>query len=110
MNHLLQYLWHRVGDGKWSFLMTLNGALAGMVSAIYSVIFETQANPCRSPSVPGAMCTSLGLPWWSELGLDSASSVSTLSCSSKCSGDNIVWINFTPKLSKVLNHPIWAIR
>jgi len=29
---LTKYLWHRVGDGKWSFLMTLNGALAGMVS------------------------------------------------------------------------------
>ena len=26
-----KFLWHRVGDGKWSFLMTLNGALAGMV-------------------------------------------------------------------------------
>merc|ERR1719336_3136216 len=27
-----KFLWHRVGDGKWSFLMTLNGALAGMVA------------------------------------------------------------------------------
>ena len=38
--HLLQYLWHRVGDGKWSFLMTLNGALAGMVSDMLKNIFE----------------------------------------------------------------------
>jgi Amt family ammonium transporter len=29
---LTKFLWHRVGDGKWSFLMTLNGALAGMVA------------------------------------------------------------------------------
>merc|ERR1712012_929655 len=26
------FLWHHVGDGKWSFLMTLDGALAGMVA------------------------------------------------------------------------------
>jgi len=29
---LTKFVWHRVGDGRWSFLMTINGALAGMVS------------------------------------------------------------------------------
>ena len=37
-NILGQFLWHRVGDGKWSFLMTLNGALAGMVGDVTNLL------------------------------------------------------------------------
>ena len=37
-NILCQFLWHRVGDGKWSFLMTLNGALAGMVGDVTNLL------------------------------------------------------------------------
>ena len=38
-NILCQFLWHRVGDGKWSFLMTLNGALAGMVGDVTNLLY-----------------------------------------------------------------------
>ena len=38
-NILCQFLWHRVGDGKWSFLMTLNGALAGMVGDVTNHLY-----------------------------------------------------------------------
>ena len=41
MQHsFFQFLWHRVGDGKWSFLMTLNGALAGMVGRVNNFLFH----------------------------------------------------------------------
>ena len=36
LNIILQFLWNKTG--KWSFLMTLNGALAGMVIIIIVVV------------------------------------------------------------------------
>ena len=67
--------------------MTLNGALAGMVSDALKndfpfMIFERE-KCSRCPSVLAATFMNPGLPSWSELGVASASSVSTLSCSSK---------------------------
>ena len=73
--------------------MTLNGALAGMVSDTLKndfpfIIFERE-KCSRCPSVLAATFMNPGLPLLWELGAVSASSVSTLSCSSKLLGGGV---------------------
>ena len=63
--------------------MTLNGALAGMVSDAFPFIILEREKCFRCLSVLAATFMNPGLLSWLVLGVDSASSVFTLSCSSK---------------------------